>query len=78
MTDRELLELLVKKVTEMDSRISNIETNMATKQDMQEISRKIDTVYEHVAGLTEYKTVTAKKISNLAIDVKLLKIAVAD
>lgn len=71
MTDRELLELLLKKV-------NGIEENMATKQDVQEINRKLDAVYEQVAGLMEFKTVTAKKIGNLAIDVKLLKKAVAD
>jgi hypothetical protein len=37
MNDRELLEKILEKIGGMDSRINDIETNMATKQELAEI-----------------------------------------
>ncbi|MEN6414335.1 MAG: hypothetical protein ABFC84_16480 [Veillonellales bacterium] len=49
MTDRELLELLLKKfsgveeqLSGIDKRLSNVESNMATKADITKLDAKID------------------------------------
>jgi hypothetical protein len=44
MTDRELLELVLTKVTSMDDRLTSVEQNMATKEDITRLENKIDAV----------------------------------
>ncbi len=41
MTDRELLEKILQKIGNMDSRITDIETNMATKDKLADIKAEI-------------------------------------
>jgi len=52
MTDRDLLETIIEKIGTMDSRISGIEANMATKQDLAEVKADLTEVK---ADLTEVK-----------------------
>lgn len=41
MTDRNLLETILQKISGMDSRITDIETNMATKDDLAEVKDEL-------------------------------------
>ena len=74
MTDRDLLETIIDKLGTMDSRISGIEANMATKQDLAEVKADVAEVGTDVAELktevaevkaeVEFTKVTVIKIEN--------------
>ena len=71
MTDRDLLETIIEKLGTMDSRISGIEANMATKQDLAEV--KAD-----VAELKTDVAVIKTDVAVLKTDVAELKTEVAE
>lgn len=60
MTDRELLEQILCTVTE-------------TKNDVKELNRKMDIVYEQTAGLTEFQISISKNIGRHELDIQILK-----
>ena len=52
MTDRELLEKILQKIGNMDSRITDIETNMATKDKLADIKAEIVNIKADVKSVS--------------------------
>lgn len=58
------------------SELNEIKANMATKQDVEEIKQKLDTIYAQVAHNTEQEVKlndVTDKVKNLETDMKLIK-----
>lgn len=62
MTDRELLELLLQKMTGMEGelqnlnkRVTNIEENMAAKEDIEEVKKEIAEIKSFVSDIPAIK-----------------------
>lgn len=74
MTDREILELLLKKITGVEQDVCDLKSQVA------KLNAKMEAVFEEVAGLSEFRTETRRKNTDLELivsrheaDIQLLK-----
>jgi uncharacterized coiled-coil DUF342 family protein len=59
---------------EIRSEITGIKDEITgIKDEIKELNRKIDTIYEQTANLTEFKTEIIKLVKNHELDIRLLK-----
>ncbi len=75
MTDRELLELIVQKVTKMDGDINEIKSDIKElKLKQQHMETKLGAIAEQTAQLTEFRTEVVSRLdSNAEIQKSLLE-----
>ena len=67
MNDRELLELLLVKVTSVESDVGTL------KSDFKKMSEKLEIIFTQTAKLSEYHTETAAKLNSIIEDQKSMQ-----
>jgi len=67
LNDRELLELLLVKVTSVESDVGTL------KSDFKKMSEKLEIIFTQTAKLSEYHTETAAKLNSIIEDQKSMQ-----